>query len=140
MARMMDSLIVEPFPPFAFTKITTTTHRSSGRNGNNLKKSEGNSSKSNSSGANTGTGTANNGGGSRSLGGALGGLLATQTCNQEAAVGLRMKSQVPTQGKCLLFKERVVNILCNSLYRPIFFKCYLIDRKRGGFMMKKRAK
>lgn len=96
MARMMDSLIIEPFPPFAFTKITTTTHRSSGRN--NPKKTEVNGSNGSASGTNGGTSATASATGNRTLGSSVAGLFAGQSGSQGAAVGVRLKSRVPTQG------------------------------------------
>ncbi|XP_037955878.1 katanin p60 ATPase-containing subunit A-like 1 [Teleopsis dalmanni] len=72
MARMMDSLILDQYPPFAFTKITTT-HRPT-RTGN-IKKTE-----------TTRTTT-------------LSGLAAgsSATLGAPIGLGLRMKNRIPTQ-------------------------------------------
>lgn len=97
MARMMDSLIIEPFPPFAFTKITTTTHRTTGRN--SQKKCEGNNASNGSvSGSNGATNPTSSTDGNRPHGSSLRGIFTGPTGNHGATVGIRLKSQVPTQG------------------------------------------
>lgn len=68
MARMMDSLILDQYPPFAFTKITTT-HRPT--KAGNIKKTETTRTTS------------------------MGGLVPPQT---STGLGIRLKNRIPTQG------------------------------------------
>ena len=82
MARMMDSLILDNFPPFAFTKITTT-HRQARNPSMNFKRAA----------AAAAAASAAGGGGSTPN------VHQTGNLNGGIRINLQKTAKIPTQGK-----------------------------------------
>ena len=90
MARMMDSLILDQYPPFAFTKITTT-HRPT-KTGN-IKKTETTRTTS------------------------MGGLVPPQT---STGLGIRLKNRIPTQGLFKIFSPPLKTDIFSETKKNIY--------------------